>query len=93
MAVTIKVIGRCRTEPPALPGAGVPAARGKDLSARVWQEGGWAECRVAHRSSIIPGERLEGPVVIPEEGSTTWVPRGWRADALPDASLLMEPSS
>ncbi len=39
------------------------------------------------RASLRPGDRLVGPAVVEEEGSTTYVPPGWTLTVLDDGTL------
>ena len=50
---------------------------------------GFVDAAVLHRSALAPGESLEGPAVIEEEGSTTFVEPGMSAEATDDGTLLV----
>ncbi len=45
---------------------------------QVHVDGRWVEAGRVWRSKISPGHELEGPAVVSEYSSTTWVPEGWR---------------
>lgn len=42
------------------------------------------------RSAILPGRAIDGPAVLEEPTSTTFVPAGWTATCLPTGDLLLE---
>ena len=44
---------------------------------------------VAHRSSLEPGEPIEGPAVIEEEGSTLFVEPGMTVERMPQGALVI----
>ena len=46
---------------------------------RLWAGGAWKEAVAYDRASLDPGNAIEGPCVIEEPGSTTYVPEGFRA--------------
>jgi len=45
---------------------------------------------VAHRSSLEPGERITGPAVIEEEGSTLFLEPGMVLERSSQGALLIE---
>ena len=45
---------------------------------RTYIEGEWAEVDRLWRSDLSPDQTLDGPALVLEYSSTTWVPRGWR---------------
>jgi 5-oxoprolinase (ATP-hydrolysing) len=48
---------------------------------RAWLDGRWREIPLVPRAALSPGERLDGPALIPETNATTWLAPGWRAQA------------
>jgi N-methylhydantoinase A/oxoprolinase/acetone carboxylase beta subunit len=42
---------------------------------------GPAQALVGHRRDVVPGRPLDGPAVLHQDDSTTWVPPGWRCAA------------
>jgi N-methylhydantoinase A len=50
---------------------------------------GFVAARVVHRRALRPGEVLEGPALIEEEGSTTFVEPGMQVEASPQGSLIV----
>jgi N-methylhydantoinase A len=55
-----------------------------------WRQTGWIECPLYHRTDIAYRQRIAGPAIIEEYGSTVVVPTGWtlRADAY--GNLIVE---
>lgn len=51
---------------------------------------GWVDAAVVHRSSLRPGERIEGPAVIEEEGSTLFVEPGMTVERHDRGALVVE---
>jgi N-methylhydantoinase A len=47
--------------------------------------------RVPHieRAELRAGHRIEGPALVTEYSATLWIESGWRAETLPDGSLLI----
>jgi N-methylhydantoinase A len=60
-------------QPPPIRGSNGPAPAG---ARKVFDEG-WVEARVFDREHLSPGTSLDGPAVVEEGESTTWVPAGW----------------
>jgi N-methylhydantoinase A/oxoprolinase/acetone carboxylase beta subunit len=42
------------------------------------------------RDALMPGDAIEGPAILAEPSSTTFVPAGWRALCLPTGDLLLK---
>ena len=53
-------------------------------------EGKHASPALIERSRIVPGQRIVGPAVVLNEGSTLVIDRGWEAQALSGGTLLLE---
>ncbi len=51
---------------------------------------GWLEATIAHRSSLAAGERIDGPAVIEEEGSTLFLEPGMTVERHQQGALLVE---
>ena len=51
---------------------------------------GFVEASVVHRSALEPGEKVTGPAVIEEEGSTLYVEPGMVAERSAQGALLIE---
>ncbi len=51
---------------------------------------GFVDATVVHRSSLAPGERIAGPAVVEEEGSTLYVEPGMTLERHPQGALLIE---
>jgi len=54
---------------------------------RVYCEGSEREAGIHARRELTAGDRVAGPAVIEEDGSTTYVPPGWAMTVLEDATL------
>src|SRR5262245_10205855 len=50
---------------------------------------GFLDAVIAHRSSLQPGEVIEGPAVIEEEGSTLFVEPGMTVELVPQGALVI----
>jgi N-methylhydantoinase A len=69
------------------PGRAVEAAtRARSVFVRG---AGFVDAVVVHRSALAPGEWLDGPAVIEEEASTTFVEPGMRVEAADDGTLVV----
>jgi len=42
------------------------------------------------RDALLPGATVDGPAILAEPSSTTFVPAGWRAQCLPTGDLLLK---
>ena len=49
------------------------------------------ETRIADRDSLVAGERLQGPVIVEQDDTTTLVPPGWSAIAGDDGIMTLAP--
>ncbi|MEU4170507.1 hydantoinase B/oxoprolinase family protein [Streptomyces sp. NPDC026665] len=83
------------TEPPDLsalaPDEAAPASRPATApTVRLHTGGAWRDVPLHHRPHLSPGERVNGPAIIAEAGSTTVVDDGWRAATTDDGHLVME---
>ncbi len=56
----------------------------------VWNGDGFVAARVVERARLAAGATLEGPAVIEQYDSTTWLPPGWRASVEPLGNLVLE---
>lgn len=54
-----------------------------------FRQQGFAPARIVHRDALRSGERLAGPAIIVEEGSTTLVEPGMRAERTPEGLLII----
>jgi len=60
-------------------------------SARIWLNGEATSVPVLDRSQLQPGEELEGPSIVADYSSTTWIPEGWRGVVHGSAVLRLVP--
>lgn len=79
---------------PAAPGP--PAVEPRSLTAgdfaRAWYGGEWRDLALWEREALQPGDRAEGPALVVEEHTTTWVAPGWRLEIDGAAGLLLSNS-
>jgi N-methylhydantoinase A len=55
--------------------------------------GVWVDARVIRRAALGIGERIEGPAIIEEPDSTTYVPPDFHAEVHPTWCLIVEPAA
>ncbi len=81
-SVQMEAIGATGVDPVSLssgddgPGPILPA--GLD-QAEMWIGGSWHTVPLVSRAALRPGESLEGPAILFEDGATTVIDPGWRA--------------
>ncbi len=51
---------------------------------------GWADVDLHLRARLQPGDRIEGPAIIADEGSTTVIDPGWSAHVTAGTHLMLE---
>ena len=58
-----------------------------------WRVPGWVNCPLYNRTELATGQRIEGPAIVEEYGSTVVVPASWAVK--PDAygNLILEKSA
>ncbi len=86
----VQVIGQ--VERPAaheLPESGGPASPVAERPV-YWRNTGWVACPVYRREALSPGNRLDGPLIVEEYGSTVVVPAAWRIACDRYGNLVME---
>ena len=77
-AVTIRAIASApgqKLELERLPRATAPP---ETSATRLFSGGEWVEISRVWREDLAPGHDLEGPLLVLEYSSTTWIPHGWR---------------
>jgi len=87
IAVTLRVVARLPVEPIGLPPAGSAPAGASQSTRRIHDAGSWREGIALERPALGAGESFEGPALVTEAGSTTYVPAGFRARVAADGSL------
>jgi N-methylhydantoinase A len=55
-----------------------------------WRGAGWIDCPIYRRDDLVPGDSLDGPLIVEEYGSTVAVPASWRVQADRYGSLQLE---
>ena len=66
-----------------------PCATGSGSSVDVWAFDGWVAASLHQRDALRAGQRLHGPALLLERGSTAWIAPGWQAEVLADGRLLL----
>lgn len=86
--VNLRVVHRAALPDPFVPATPAP---GPSLKATrpVWFGGAAVETAIHDRSRIAPGQRIAGPAVVEQADSTTLIPPGWQAEALPHGALII----
>ena len=76
------------------PYPGVEAGEPPHTTRRVLASAGrWVEATIWKRADLPGGFRIDGPAVIEEPDSTTWVPLGFRAVVHPTSCLVLSQST
>jgi N-methylhydantoinase A len=77
-ATVVGVTAKVRLRPPARDAAAHPREH-----RRIFYDGQMQDAQVVHRAALGPAERLEGPAVVEQYDTTTFIPRGFsvRSDA------------
>ena len=78
VSVTIRAIASApgqKLELERLPPATAPP---ETSATRLFSGGEWVEISRVWREDLAPGHDLEGPLLVLEYSSTTWIPHGWR---------------
>jgi N-methylhydantoinase A len=88
VSFTVTAVGRRPALELAQNGSAAAFARTTRL---VYVRGlGFLDATVVHRSSLEPGERLEGPALVEEEGSTTFVGPAMTVEVHPLGALVID---
>jgi 5-oxoprolinase (ATP-hydrolysing) len=83
----------------ALPSAAVRAggadARASAVPAeqRVWFDGDWRRVAVLGRDELSRDARVSGPVLLCDDGATSWIAPGWRGRVRADGALVLQRES
>lgn len=86
--VNLRVISIGRTPRPVLPRTLKAGVANANAGARsVYFRGTWHETPVLRRESLDAGDKVDGPAIIEEFGTTTVVPPSWSARALPGGAI------
>ncbi len=72
---------------------GASSATGANATSRdIWDRDGFVSARIVARNSLAPGSRVDGPAIVEQYDTTTWIPTGWHGDIEPLGNLLLERS-
>ncbi|WP_367039751.1 hydantoinase B/oxoprolinase family protein [Streptomyces sp. Je 1-332] len=78
------------TEQPDLSALTGDTHRGTPETVSLHTGGTWRDVLLHRRDELTPGESVEGPAIITEDGATTVVDDGWQAAMTPEGHLVME---
>jgi len=75
----------------------VPYEQGTDTPSRITRSvlagpGTWRDTTVLQRAELRPGFTIEGPVIVEEPDSTTYLPPDFRLDVDPTYCLILSPA-
>jgi N-methylhydantoinase A len=91
--VRLRALGLVRTprlRPMQTPRDHVPEPAAQ---AEAFGAGSYAPCRVFNRDDLEPGARLEGPSLVLQADSTTWIPPRWSGVVDPYLNLALQRDS
>ena len=92
-SVMAEAIERVPAASPAV-GTGAPSLHAvgtvpPSSSAAVWIEGAARTVPVVARHDLAPGARLRGPLLLCEDGATSWIATGWAGHVAPGGLLIL----
>jgi N-methylhydantoinase A len=93
--VRVTAIGSAGAAPrTALGGDGAaPAASSARIGTRrAWDAGAFVDATIYDREKLPPGGRFQGPAIVEQYDTTSWIPTGWSATADGAGNLLVEKS-
>ncbi len=56
---------------------------------KVWAGQEWCTARIVHRASLASGQKIEGPAIIEQSDTTSWIEPGFIVEVLPSGTLLV----
>ena len=74
-------------------GPATGAAAGPPEIAPAWFDAAWHEVPLVPRSSLSPGATLTGPVLVCEDGATSWIAPGWQGEVASNGVLVLRPGA
>ncbi|MDJ0946042.1 MAG: hydantoinase B/oxoprolinase family protein [Kiloniellales bacterium] len=90
-AISVEAIGATdAADDPRLEAPAGRAAPRPKATTRMFAREAWYETPVFERAELAPGDRLDGPAILLESGSTTVVDPGWQARLTARNHLVME---
>jgi N-methylhydantoinase A len=90
--VRVTALGSGGTAPHAALAAGGDAAAARLGTRDAWDGGRFVAATVYDRERFGPGARIEGPAIVEQYDTTTWLPGGWHAAVDPTGNLVLKPS-
>jgi N-methylhydantoinase A len=91
--VRVTAIGSAGAPPQtAVAGSGAPSgASGARIGTRrAWDAGAFVEAAIYEREGLTAGTQFEGPAIVEQYDTTSWIPAGWLARADAAGNLLVE---
>ena len=90
--VNARVTARVRSA--SVEGARLASGSGATATseARVWVEGGWRDVPVFARDALGAGDHVEGPAIVTQLDTTTFVAPGWHGAVDAWGNLVLEHS-
>lgn len=91
--VGVRVVARAAVHTPECPGGPMPSteASGRATTTRRAHDGrAWIEARVHERDALDPDDAIDGPALVSEPRTQTWIPTGWRCTAGRDGALRID---
>jgi N-methylhydantoinase A len=91
--VRVTAIGSAGAQPhTAIGGAGVrgAAAAAQIGTRRVWDAGSFVEATIYDREKLVTGSTFDGPAIIEQYDTTSWIPAGWHALADAAGNVIVE---
>ena len=78
-------------------GSGIPfattnaaaGAEARDERAAVWFDGAHHDVPMQDRSVLRPGSTVTGPLLLCEDGATSWIAPGWHGEVAPSGMLVL----
>ena len=55
---------------------------------QVWHDGGYLPAAVYNRRLLAAGQKVDGPAVLEQEDTTTWLLPGWTVEVEPNGTLI-----
>ncbi len=89
-AVTWRVTAEMRRKDVDVPLAKVPSTAATGGESRVYWDRHWSDADFVRRESMTAGAHRDGPLVVEESTSATFVPPDWRASIHPSGNLILE---
>jgi N-methylhydantoinase A len=57
---------------------------------RAWDAGAFVDAAIYERERLTGGSTFEGPAIVEQYDTTSWIPAGWSATTDDGGNLLVE---